>query len=119
MGRLIILSLIQSCCLAFGQVCLKFAMMHMETFRWAWSYFGHLLTNWWFLLVGITMGGATVLWLHILKHYPLSLAYPLSSMSYVFGMLSALLLLHEPIPLARWIGVAFILVGVAILARPA
>lgn len=117
MGRLLILSVIQSCCLALGQVFLKFAMRKMEAFRWAWSYFGHLFTNWWFLLVGITMGGATVLWLYILKHYPLSVAYPLSATSYVFGMLAALFLLHESIPITRWMGVLVIMFGVMLIVK--
>lgn len=117
MLRLVILSIIQSLCLASGQVFLKLAMVKMEKFSWTWSYFYSLLTNWWFLLVGITMGSATILWLHILKHYPLSSAYPMTCLSFVFGLLAAWIFLGESIPLTRWLGVGIIIVGVFFVAK--
>ncbi len=111
MLRLLLLSALQSGCLACGQLCLKQALTQMGEFSWTTKYFLSILTNWWFLLVGITMGGATVLWLHILKHYPLSAAYPLSSLSYVFGLLLGMVFLHETVSFPRWIGVFLILSG--------
>ena len=63
------------------------------------------------------MGGATVLWLHILKNYPLSIAYPLTSLSYVFGMIGAWWIFHEAIPLSRWIGVAIIIIGIYFIIK--
>ncbi|MCQ2606291.1 MAG: EamA family transporter [Bacteroidales bacterium] len=117
MLRLIVLSVIQSFCLAAGQVFLKLAMNKMTAFSWTWNYFQNLLTNWWFLATGIAMGSATVLWLHILKQYPLSSAYPMTCMSFVFGMFAAMFLLHESIPFTRWIGVACIIIGVIFVAK--
>jgi undecaprenyl phosphate-alpha-L-ara4N flippase subunit ArnE len=111
MLRLLVLSIIQSFCLASGQFCLKQALQKAGTFSWSWNFFVAQLTNWWFLAVGICMGGATVLWMYILKHYPLSSAYPLTCLSYVFGMLLGFFFLHESIPSTRWIGVFLILLG--------
>jgi len=57
------------------------------------------------------------LWMHILKHYPFSIAYPLSCLSFVFGMLGAWLFLGEPVPAVRWLGVALILAGAYFIAK--
>ena len=94
MIRLLLLSLIQSFCLAFGQMFLKLALAKMGKFTWSVQFFLEQLTNWWFLLVGISMGSATLLWLYILKNYPLSVAYPLTCLSYVFGLVAAFLFLQ-------------------------
>ena len=85
MWRVIPLALLQSLLLCSGQVMLKLALAKMGEFRWAWTFFTAQLTNWWFLGCGLAMGAATVLWMHILKNYPFGVAYPLTSMSYLFG----------------------------------
>ena len=117
MIKLLILSLIQSFCLASGQLFLKMALAKMGKFTWSIQFFLDQVTNWWFLLVGISMGSATILWLYILKHYPLSVAYPLTCLSYVFGLLAACLFLHESIPGTRWIGVIFVAFGVYFIIK--
>jgi undecaprenyl phosphate-alpha-L-ara4N flippase subunit ArnE len=111
MLKLLLLSILQSIGLAAGQLCLKQALMKAGAFEWTWKFFSAQLTNWWFLAVGITMGSATILWCHILKNYPFSAAYPLTSLSYVFGMLLGMFFLQESIPFSRWIGVFLILAG--------
>ncbi len=111
MIKLLVLSAIQSLLLSSGQLCLKQAVQKAEDFSWTWSQICEQLTNWWWPLVGLTMGSATILWMYILKHYPLSIAYPLTSLSYVFGMLLGIFILHETIPFSRWIGVFFIMIG--------
>ncbi len=117
MLKLLILSAIQSLCLASGQLCLKQAILKAGEFTWSWSFFIAQLTNWWFMLVGVTMGSASVLWFYILKHYPLSSAYPLTCLSYVFGMLLGMFVLHESIPYTRWIGIVFILIGAYFIVK--
>ena len=101
MWKIIPYSLLQSLLLAAGQLMMKLAE----------------LTNWWWLGCGISMGGATVMWFYIMKNFPLSVAYPLSCLSFVFGMLGAMLFLGEQIPLGRWIGIGLILVGAAFISR--
>ena len=53
----------------------------------------------------------------LMKNFPLSVAYPLSCLSFVFGMLGAMAFLGEQIPLGRWIGIGLILVGAALISR--
>lgn len=60
-------------------------------------------------------GLATVLWLFILTRVPLSIAYPLQSLAYLFTMIGASLLFNEPITLSKIIGVLFIITGVSII----
>ena len=44
-------------------------------------------------------------------------AYPLTCLSYVFGLLAACLFLHESIPGTRWIGVIFVAFGVYFIIK--
>ena len=115
--RLIVLAVIQSVLLCSGQVFLKFALQKMGTFAWKWSFFLSQLTNWWWLGCGAFYGSAAVLCMYILKNYPFSRAYPLISLSYVFGMFAALLVFHETIPATRWIGVLLIMAGCYFVAQ--
>ena len=117
MLRLLLLSVLQSLCLASGQFCLKQALLKAGALSWSWHYIAAQLTNIWFVLVGLTMGAATILWLHILKNYPFSSAYPLTCLSYVFGMFLGMFFLHETIPFTRWMGVFFILLGAFFIVK--
>ncbi|MCI6618528.1 MAG: hypothetical protein MSD82_06710, partial [Prevotella sp.] len=89
--RLILCSIIQSLLLCGGQVLLKFALMKMGPFSWSLRFFVEQLTNWWWLGCGICYALATALWMYIIKVFPFSMAYPMISLSYVFGMFAAML----------------------------
>ncbi len=117
MWKLIYLAIGQSLLLSGGQVFLKYALERMGSFEWSWAFFGRLLINWQFLLCGICYAGGTVLWMYILKKFPFSMAYPMISLSYVFGMIAAIVFFHESIPLTRWIGVFLIITGCVLIAR--
>jgi len=117
MFRVIILTVVQCFLLASGQVCFKLAVDKIEKFRWAWAFFSNILTNWWLLASGICLISATVLWGYILKHFDFSIAYPITAFAYVFGMLAAIFIFHETVPLTRWIGVGLIIVGVVLLVQ--
>lgn len=115
--RFVGLSLLQCLLLSSGQVFLKLAMVRMRSFEWSWRWFGELATNWHLAACGATMGGATVLWLYILRHFPFSQAYPFTSLSFVFGMLAAVWVFGEQVSAVRWIGVALIVAGVFLIAK--
>ncbi len=55
--------------------------------------------------------------MYIVKHYPLSVAYPLVSLSFVMGMLAAVFIFNEPVPVLRWLGLVLIVVGVALIVQ--
>jgi undecaprenyl phosphate-alpha-L-ara4N flippase subunit ArnE len=115
--KVIILTIFQCFLLASGQVCFKLAVEKIHKFQWAWSYFTDLLTNWWLLACGACLIAATVLWGFILKHFEFSVAYPITAVAYIFGMLAAIFIFHETVPLTRWIGVGLIMLGVVFLVK--
>lgn len=72
------------------------------------------------LIAGFGCSGASLVsWLIALSRYPLSLACPLLSLSYVVVYLAAAAwpVLAEPLSEARTVGIAMIVVGVALVAR--
>lgn len=115
--RLLLISIIQSILLCSGQVLLKLALQRMGAFSWTLDFFSRNLTNWWFLGCGICYGCATALWLYIIKNFPFSMAYPMVSLSYVFGMFAAILVFHEQVPTVRWFGVLLIMAGCVLIAK--
>lgn len=117
MWRVFILSIIQSVLLAGGQVFLKFALQKMHPFGWTKDFWFHLLINWQFAFCGLFFGASSVLWMYIVKHYPLSVAYPMISLSYVFGMLAAICFFHESVSALKWVGVGFIMLGCCLIAK--
>lgn len=117
MWQLIGLSIIQSIMLSFGQFALKVALDRMPAFSWRMEFWSDLITNWWLMGSGILCGGATILWMYILKHWPLSMAYPMASMSYVFALIIAIVFLHEAVAWNRWVGIGLIMVGCIFVAK--
>ena len=115
--RLLLISIVQSILLCSGQVLLKLALQRMGAFSWTLDFFSRNLTNWWFLACGICYGCATTLWLYIIKNFPFSMAYPMVSLSYVFGMFAAMLVFHEQVPTVRWLGVLLIMAGCVLIAK--
>ena len=115
--RLLLISIVQSILLCSGQVLLKLALQRMGAFSWTLDFFSRNLTNWWFLACGICYGCATALWLYIIKNFPFSMAYPMVSLSYIFGMFAAILVFHEQVPLIRWAGVLLIMAGCVLIAK--
>ena len=109
--KLFVLCLLQSMLLAAGQIFLKLATHGFLPFGWNWAFFKSLLLNANLHLFGLSFGGAGLLWLWIVKHYPLSQAYPLNSLSYVFGIVAAILLLGEKVSAWGWLGVCLIIGG--------
>lgn len=117
MVRLIVLVLIQSLFLCGGQVMMKLALSSIDKAALSWAFIGSQLTNWWWLGCGISFSVAGVMWMYILKHYPLSQAYPLSSIAYIMGMIAAMLVFHEQIAWTQWVGILLIMAGCFFVAN--
>ena len=65
----------------------------------------------------LTAGQVFLLWMYIVKIFPFSLAYPMISLSYVFGMVAAIVFFHEQVSLTRWVGVFCIIMGCCLIAK--
>lgn len=117
MWRLLILVAIQTLFLSGGQVLLKIAMSKLPRFAFSKAYLFAVLTDWWLLGSGICIGIAAIMWLYILKYFPLSQAYPLTAMAYIFGMIAAIMVFGETVTIGKWIGVALIIAGSILVIR--
>jgi len=115
--HLLFLSLLQSFLLACGNVSLKLAMLKVPSFRWEWPVLKLYLLDYWFIFTGLFFGAATLLWMYILKLFPFSVSYPLTSFAYVFGLILAMLVFHEPVHIEKWIGVALFVIGAFLMTK--
>ena len=111
MHRILLLAFTQSALLALGQVFLKIGLSRMLPFGWTTHFWASAFLNWQFALSGLLFGGSSLLWMYIIKRYPLSVAYPMISLSYVFGLLAAAIVFHELVGPYKWLGVALIVGG--------
>ena len=115
--KLFLLALLQGTLLAGGQVLLKFALARMLPFSMTLAFWKSVFVNWQFAACGLCYGAGSLLWFHIVKNYPFSMAYPLVSLSYVLGMVAAIVFFHEDVNLVKWIGVGMIMFGCFLIAR--
>jgi drug/metabolite transporter (DMT)-like permease len=60
-----------------------------------------------------------MVWLYVLKYIPLSIAFPLSRVVDVLVPICCWLILKEEISPLRWCGIALVIIGLAIVAKPA
>ena len=60
-------------------------------------------------------GISSLFWLVVLSRIPLSVAYPFVGISYIFVVGFARFVLHENVPASRWVGVAVVALGIAII----
>ena len=62
-------------------------------------------------------GLSALVWLMVLSRASLSFAYPFASLTYVLILLADRFILHQDVPVLRWAGVAFIVVGIVLVAQ--
>lgn len=118
MYKLLLLSVIQSILLVCGQTFLKLSLNEVVgKFSFTWQYFKQYLFSLKFFLCGLSFGAATILWFYIIKHFPLNMAYPLISLSFVFGMVAAIFVFHEEVPAIRYIGLVLIIIGTILIVH--
>ena len=119
MYKVVPLAILQSILLTGGQVFLKFALMRMAPFGWNRTFWSSVFLNWQFAACGLCFLAASLLWMYIIKTFPFSVAYPMISMSFVVGMVAAVVFFHEQVSLPKWLGVLLIVVGCLLIASPA
>ena len=72
----------------------------------------------WVVLAGLALFGlSAVLWIFALSRASLSFAYPFAALGYVLIVGFSVFVLHETVPPLRWLGVAFICVGIVLVAQ--
>jgi drug/metabolite transporter (DMT)-like permease len=69
------------------------------------------------LLLGVLFYGVSIpFYLTALRLLPLSVAYPMTSLTYVWSALLAARYLRERVTPARWMGIAMIIVGIVLVS---
>jgi undecaprenyl phosphate-alpha-L-ara4N flippase subunit ArnF len=84
---------------------------------WAWTGISGLASPWtWLGIVFIILSLLT--WLYVLRHVPLSIAFPLSNAPHILVPLVSWIFLGEMISGRRWCGIAVVLAGLILVAKP-
>jgi len=82
-----------------------------------WLGLSGLESKWvWFGIVFTIL--SFVAWIRAVQVVSLSIAFPLSNVIHVFIPLSCWLILDEAISPRRWVGIALVIAGLAVIARP-
>lgn len=108
----ILLSVICVSGLAAGQLLFKQAAAALP----AEPVLGDWLTNPWLYAALGLYGAMTILWIWILRHAPLSIAYPFMALAFIIVPLLARLVFGEPLSWQTLAGGALILAGVTLAA---
>ena len=118
MWEYIIFVILQALSLAGGQAMFKLFVDKLGEGGWAYQNLKTTsISNWWVLALMVLFFGASfALWAYVVKKIDFSQAYPLSSLSFIFGMFLAFFLFQESIPFTRWIGVVLIVVGCVLIS---
>jgi drug/metabolite transporter (DMT)-like permease len=84
---------------------------------WSWTGLTGLASIYvWIAIVFVIL--SLITWLHVLRYLPLSIAFPISQAVHVLVPLGSWLVLGENIVTLRWIGIALVSLGLAVVARP-
>lgn len=84
---------------------------------WSWTGLTGLTSIYvWVAIVFVII--SLITWLYVLRYIPLSIAFPISQAVHVLVPLGSWLILGENIVTLRWIGIAFVSLGLAVVAKP-
>lgn len=111
--RYLILIILQTSTLAAGQAMFKLFLNRVHKIEFSWDYIKEMTVQNGLIILGMVAFflSSLLLWTYALKKLPFSQAYPLSSLSFIFGMVLAYFMFSESIPFTRWIGVFLIVAG--------
>jgi len=84
---------------------------------WSWTGVNGLASPlvWWAILLIIA---SFISWLYVLRYIPLSIAFPLSRVVDILVPLGCWIFLGEFISTVRWCGIALVVLGLALVAKP-
>jgi drug/metabolite transporter (DMT)-like permease len=122
MLRVLIAMTIATGSAAYGQILLRRGMVQVGSLE---NYaIGPLITYFWHALCNPYVIGGTVLnavfyflFMAALSWAKVTVALPMTAIEYGFAALLAVLLLKESVPPVRWVGIAFVIFGVILIAR--
>ena len=84
---------------------------------WEWTGLLALGSIWiWCAIALIVL--SFLCWIYVLRYIPLSIAFPLSNVVHVLIPLNCWIFLGEHISPQRWCGIAIVILGLAMVAKP-
>ena len=117
------LLLIAICLTVTGETLLKFGMNRHGELNVSFSTLlptaATLFTNPFVVGGFFFVFSGALFWLAVLSRWPLSLAYPLLSISYIIGIGSAVFIIKEKVTWIQLLGVLVIILGVYLVSRGA
>ena len=102
---------------ASGQLLLKYAMTQVRPMNFSPGVILRALAQPYLPLALLVYSLALFLWLEVLSKTPLSIAYPVLAITYVFVPLLSYLVFNEQLKPAQFAGMFFILAGVALMGQ--
>ena len=106
-------------CVLVSELLLKRGASDIANLENAWSWTGiNGLTSPLVWLAILFILASFITWLYVLKYVPLSVAFPLSRVVDVLVPLCCWIFLGETISTRRWIGIALVVIGLAVIAKP-
>jgi drug/metabolite transporter (DMT)-like permease len=85
--------------------------------EWSWTGLSGLASLYvWVAIVFVIL--SLITWLYVLRYIPLSIAFPISQAVHVLVPLGSWLVLGETIIGLRWLGIALVSLGLAVVAKP-
>jgi drug/metabolite transporter (DMT)-like permease len=84
---------------------------------WSWTGVNGLASPlvWWAILLIIA---SFLSWLYVLRYIPLTIAFPLSRVVDILVPIGCWIFLGEIISITRWCGIALVVAGLALVAKP-
>lgn len=107
---------------AFGGILLKMGASHLGIIQIAtteqlFSFLYKVFTDF-TLMSGLFLYFlSAIIWSYLLTKLDISLVQPILALTYVVTPILAIFILHEQIPVSRWIGIFIIILGVFVVAR--
>ncbi len=85
---------------------------------WSWTGLTGLRSGWvwWGIIASVV---SLFNWLATLRKLPLTVAFPVGNVVHILVPLSSWIFLGEGIVTRRWVGIALLVLGLMIVARPA
>jgi drug/metabolite transporter (DMT)-like permease len=86
--------------------------------EWSWTGLAGLRSSWvwWGILASVV---SLFNWLATIRKIPLTIAFPIGNVVHILVPLCCWIFLGEAILPRRWLGIALVLVGLLIVAKPA
>ena len=99
-----------------GQLTFKRVAQSLDGISGIGAILRHLALNPWFLAALMLYGGATLLWIMVLRETPLSKAYMFVALAFALVPLGASVLFHESLGQRYYLGLCLVIAGVGVIS---